>query len=93
MSLLCLFSVGVKAKEALTDLLPSIKSSNRYTMLEKMIWGTVSVNSSVSHRVMSFVKGSKDVFSHCLKATATTCEKFVPFYPILSKSLQSSEES
>ena len=63
MSLLCLFSVGVKAKEALTDLLPSIESLNRYSVLEKMIWGTLSVNSFLSYRVMSIVEGLKDILA------------------------------
>ena len=54
-----------------------------------MLWGTVSVNSFLSRRVMSFVKGFNDTFSHCLNATATTCEKCFLFYTILSKCLRS----
>ena len=58
-----------------------------------MLSGSVSVNSFFSHRVMSFVKGFKEIFSHCLNATATTCEKSFLFYTILSNCLRSLEHT
>ena len=51
-----------------------------------MLWGTVSVNSFLSRRVMSFVKGFNDTFSHCLNATATPYGSLfcsIQFFPVV----------